>query len=86
MARTGEMRNHYRVFVVVMSVKVICLVSSFAEFSLLIVVYNVGVKSLRTELCSLYSTKCCSGLFWGFFFPLTVMNPDGSFDVLLVCR
>ena len=65
---------------VVLSVDLICFVSLFAEFMLLIVVYNIGVQSLHIELCSLYSITCCSCL----FFSLTVMNPDGSFDVLLV--
>ena len=67
---------------VVLSVELICFVSSFAEFSLLIVVYNIGDQSLRTELCSLYNITCYSCLF--LVFSLTVMNPDGSFDVLLV--
>ena len=61
---------------VVWSVAVICLVSLFAGFSLLLIaVYNVGVQSLRTELCSLHSTTCCSGLFWVYFF--TRCNESG---------
>jgi len=67
---------------IVLSVELICFVSSFAEFSFLIVVYNIGVQSSGIELCSLYSITCCRCLF--LVLSLTVMNPDGSFDVLLV--
>ena len=67
---------------VVLSIELLCFASLFAEFSLLIVVYNIVVKSLRIELCSLYSITCCGCLFLAFSF--TVTNLDGSFDVLLV--
>jgi len=52
---------------VVLSVELICSVTSFAEFSILIVVYNIGVQSFRIDLCSLYSITCCSCLFAFFF-------------------
>ena len=68
--------------VVLSVVELICLVSSYAEFSLLIVVYNIGVQSLRTELCSLRCITFCGCLV--LVLSLTVMNPNGSFDVLLV--
>ena len=67
---------------VIMSLELICFVSSFAKFSLLIVVYNMGFQSLRTDLCLLYSIMCCSYFFF-FVSLLTVMNPVGSFDMLL---
>jgi len=43
---------------VVLSVKLISLCSAIVDFLLLIVVFNIGVNSLRTELCSLYGSKC----------------------------
>ena len=49
---------------VIMSLELICFVSSFAKFSLLIVVYNMGFQSLRTDLCLLYSIMCCSYFFF----------------------
>jgi len=52
---------------VVLSVEFICFVPSFAEFLLLIVVYNIGDQSLRIELCSLYSITCYSSFFLGLF-------------------
>ena len=52
---------------VVFSAKLISLCSAIVDFSLLIVVFNIGVRSLRIELCSLYSTTCYCCLFVGFF-------------------
>jgi hypothetical protein len=51
---------------VVLSAKPISLCSTVVDLLLLIVVFNIGVHSLRTELCSLYSVTyfCC--LFVGF--------------------
>ena len=69
----------------------ISLCSAVVDFLLLIVVFNIGVHSLRNELCSLYSAMCYCCLFVFFpvlffflFFFLTGMKPDYSFDVLLV--
>jgi len=62
----------------VLSVELISFVSSFLGFSLLIVVFNIGIHSLHTELCSL--CYCCLFVVYA----LTVMKPDGCFDVLLV--
>ena len=61
----------------------ISLCSAVVDFLLLIVVFNIDVHSLRTELCSLYSTTCYCCLYV-FFCSLTGMKPDDSFDVLLV--
>ena len=67
---------------VVLSAKLISLCSAVVDFLLLILVFNIGVHSLRTELCSLCSTTYYCRLF--VVFPLTGMKPNDSFDVLFV--
>ena len=67
---------------VVLCARLTSFCSAFADFSQLIVVLNIEVHSLLPELCSLCSATnyCC--LFVFFF--LTGMEPDDTFDVLLV--
>jgi len=68
---------------VVFSAKLISMCSAIVDFSLLIVVFDIGVHSSRTKLCSVYSTTCYCCLFVGFF-SLTGTKPDDSFGVLFV--